>query len=90
MRRLPITLLPSCWQDRTNQPHQATASAPHKGTRETNTSTNHLPPHTHHERPNTHYLAWDSCFVVRAWWEVLCRASSTRLTANFWFFLCIF
>ena len=44
----------------------ATASEPHKGTRKTNTSTNHLPHHTCHERPNTHCGACSTWYVVGA------------------------
>jgi len=61
----------------------ATASELHKGTRKTNTSTNHLPHHTHHERPNTHYGDCSSWYVLAGAW-LLMVLSGRDLQGN-WF-----
>jgi hypothetical protein len=60
----------------------ATASEPHKGTRKTNISTIHMPHHTRHERPNTHYGACSAWFVVGA-------LGATRSYGQFLVFFCI-
>jgi hypothetical protein len=62
-----------------------TASAPHKGTRETNTSTNHLPHHKHHERRNTHYGACSAWFVVVGYRGVTCGLSTKGIVSVYSF-----